>query len=198
MPNLVAFCVLTCNKTFPESLRDCTNAKEVLSFKDLAAWITLPSVVLWQHIHTKYIQVPSRIGSEVIARASAEELRAYREFVRSQKSASITVLLLILPQLLPPRTQNHPVFKLDNALQWADAGHFWAFKTYGAQGFDTSGRCSYCEFYHAFRRLEKLEKKEVKRESRARRPGFFQRILSHVGTPTRTPSPRAQDILVAC
>jgi len=174
------YLALYLERVFPQNLRDGTNAKEVFSFDDLPAWVTLPSVVLWQHIHTKYIQVPEYIGSEAILYASPNDLRAYREF------------------LLPPRTQNHPVFEVDNALRWVDPGHFWAFKTYGTQGFDTSGRCSYCEFYHAFKRLEKLEKKEMRRESRARRPGFFKRILSNVGTPARTPSPKPQEVGVAC
>jgi len=173
------YLVLYFERVFPENLRDCTSAMEVLSFNNLAAWVTLPSVVLWQHIHTKFVRVPDHVGHEVVNRASPEDLRAYREF------------------LLPPRTQNHPVFEFDNALQWVDPGHFWAFKTYGAQGFDTSGRCSYCGFYHAMKRLEELEKKQMKRESRAGRHGFFRRILSHVGTPNRTPSPD-QEVEVVC
>lgn len=66
------------------------------------------------------------------------------------------------------------------------------------QRFDTSGRCSYCEFYRAFKRLEELEKRDMKRESRARRPGIFKRMLSRVVTPTRTPSPKTQEVAVAC
>jgi hypothetical protein len=181
------------------SFRDCTGAKEVLSFDDLTAWVMLPSVVLWQHIHTKYVQVPEHIGSEVVARASLQDLRAYREFVRAGKTPSVRChLIKSLAQLLPPRTRNHPMFELDDALRWVDPGHFWAFKTYGAQGSDTSGRCSYCEFHRAFKRLEELEKKYRRRESRAGRSGFFKLVFSHVGTPTKTPNQKTREVAVAC
>lgn len=92
----MAVYILTLSKAFPQSLRDSTSAKEVLSFHDLAAWVTLPSVVLWQHIHTKYIQVPKNVGSEVILRASPQDLRAYRGFVRVEKSR-VSIVLLSTP-----------------------------------------------------------------------------------------------------
>ena len=77
---MLVACNLTSYKVFPQNLGDSTSA-EVFSFDDLPAWVTLPSVVLWQHIHTKYIQVPEHIGSEVVLYASPNDLRAYREFV---------------------------------------------------------------------------------------------------------------------
>ena len=186
---------------FPATLSDRTSAKEVLSFDDLAAWVTLLSVVLWQHIHTEYVRVPGHIGSQVIACASLQDLRAYREFVRvgryCYKAFAISLPIRHM-QLLPPRTRNNSIFELNNALQWIDPGHFLSFKTYGPQVFDTSDRCSYCDFYHAFGRLRELERKDMRRETRSRRSSLSKHILSRVGTPTRTPNQRTREVLVAC
>ena len=100
--------ILTSTKAFPENLRDSTGAKEVLSFNDLAAWVALPSVVLWQHIHTKYIQVPKHIGSEVILRASLQDLRAYREFVRVGRNPECSLPLTDSSPLAPPAPSSKP------------------------------------------------------------------------------------------
>jgi len=107
-PSWVAIYVLTSIKTFPENLRDCASAKDVLSFDDLAAWVTLPSVVLWQHIHTKYVRVPQRIGSEMVLRASLEDLDTYREFVRLRKSLSSHRPLIDPSPSAPPATNSKP------------------------------------------------------------------------------------------
>ena len=108
MPKLVATQILTSNKAFPESLRDCASSKEVLSFNNLAAWVTLPSVVLWQHIHTKYVQVPKHVGRGVITRASLGDLRAYREFVSVQKVPSADHPLINSSLLASPTSNPKP------------------------------------------------------------------------------------------
>ena len=80
----------------------------MLSFNNLTAWVTLPSVVLWQHIHTKYVQVPNHMGREVIIRASLEDLRAYREFVRVRKIPTVYSPLINYSPIASPTSDSKP------------------------------------------------------------------------------------------